>query len=1151
MSARAEVPADTAERQERVSDPTVSAWVSANAGAGKTTVLVRRVIRLLLAGNPPARILCLTFTKAAAANMANKILETLSNWVRLDDGALDQAIGEVSALAPTPALRATARRLFAQALETPGGLKVQTIHAFCDRVLHQFPMEARVQAGFEVVDEVQEEQLLRRAREAVLTEAANDPAGPLGRALSIAVAAATDDSFNMALAESVRGRRKLLRLGEIGGETAVAEALGLSADISTGSIAKEILASPHLPRSEWETAARSLREGSTADRDLANRFVAAANVPDEGRLFAYLEVFLTGDGKLRSRSRFFTKEIAKRHPVLAERLDREFERMTGLIDRYRTAEALERTAALLTLATETIQRFQALKRARGALDYSDLIEKTADMLADTGAAWVLYKLDGGIDHVLIDEAQDTSPEQWSVIDKLTEEFFAGRGAREDRDRTIFVVGDEKQSIFSFQGAAPKKFGEMLKAFKLRVENAGSEFRAEKLKLSFRSARGVLEAVDTVFGRPEAFRGLVSADENSTIHEAIRTKAPALVEVWETEKPADDEEGVLPWDAPLDARSETSPTVKLAQRIASAVKFWTGGGLAIEDRKTRELRAPNPGDVIVLVRQRGPLFDAILQALKKADIPVAGADRLKLSEHIAVMDLMALGDALTLEADDLALACALKSPLFGLDEDDLYALAHGRAGTLAASLSARADENARFADTAQKLARWRKEASALRPFDFYSRVLGRDKGRERMLARLGHEAADAIDEFLARALSYERTETPTIAGFLNFLRRAGTEVKRDLEVESNSVRVMTVHGAKGLEAPLVVLADTTSIPDGRGTRLHDLPGTEAFIWAGKKPLDSEVEQAARLAADGLREQEYRRLLYVALTRAADALIVCGFESGIALKEGCWYRLVRDALEAGDPSELLAADAPYAKAMRWRAAPGPAMKAADAVPEKMITLAPWLTEAAETTPPGPRRLVPSQFDPDDEPRSPYAAAAPGALDPRRRGDLMHRLLQYLPDVRADARRDAAARWLARIAGDLPASDRAALAAEAMRVIAEPALAELFGPASRAEVDVLVREPDAEFEMFGRIDRLAVTADAILVADFKTGAPAADAADVPLRYVQQLAIYRDVLARVYPGLAMQALLVWTAGPAIHKIDAARLEAAMVEAIGKTAPG
>ncbi|MCC6949258.1 MAG: double-strand break repair helicase AddA [Bradyrhizobiaceae bacterium] len=1135
MSASYQVPDETRRKQEQVSDPAVSAWVSANAGTGKTTVLVRRVIRLLLAGNPPARILCLTFTKAAAANMANKVLQTLSRWVRLDDAELDAAIREVSNEEPTPALRATARRLFAEALETPGGLKVQTIHAFCDRVLHQFPMEAGVQAGFEVLDEVQEADLLRRAREYVLIEAANAPKSTLGQALETAVAAASDDSFDKALNEAVRGRRKLARLDELGGAAEVARALGLVPGDSVAAVKQEILNSGPLPRSEWTSAAAALLPfgGNAAKR--GEQLQRAARASDDAvAVEDYFSVFFTGDGDPRDEGGFGTKKARDAAPDLYARIFAARDRLIPLRDRLAAVRALERTSALFMLVQATIKRFEQEKRTRGALDYSDLIEKTADMLADTGSAWVLYKLDGGIDHVLIDEAQDTSPEQWSVIERLTEEFFAGSGARADRERTIFVVGDEKQSIFSFQGADPRLFGEKRNDFERRVTGAGQIFHPEKLLLSFRSAVGVLGAVDAVFKREVAYKGLSSGDETNPIHQAIRTRAPALVEIWDTEKPADEPDTSLPWDAPIDAQSETSPTVKLAQRIAAAVKRWTEGGLAIEDRETKTLRAATAADVIVLVRRRGPLFEAILQALKQADVLVAGADRLQLTEHIAVMDLMALGDTLLLEADDLALACALKSPLFGLSEDDLYAVATGRKGTLAASLAAKAETNPRLKDAAEKLARWRREAASLRPFDFYSRVLGRDGGRRQMLARLSHEAADAIDEFLARALAYARTETPSLAGFLHFLRRTATEVKRDLEVESDAVRVMTVHGAKGLEAPLVILADTTTIPDGRNTRLHDLPESEAFVWAGRTDSESLREQAARAAVEELRLAEYRRLLYVALTRAADVLVVCGAEGERELKDGCWYRLVRDAL-AEELVEMPASGS-EGTVFRWRPEAAATIVPGAKVEPAQTDVPPWARQPAPAARPAPRRIVPSQFDPDDAPRAAFTPAAPGAIDPRRRGDLLHRLLQHLPGVPAEKRQDAAARLLGAVAKDLPEAEHTRLTEEAICVIEEPALAALFGPASRVEVDVVARLPAGE--VMGRIDRIAMTPDAILVADFKTGTPPAPAEPTPENYLFQLAVYRQALARIYPGKAMRALLVWTAGPAIREISVAALD-------------
>jgi ATP-dependent helicase/nuclease subunit A len=1153
MNSPLPVPVETLRKQEQVSDPSVSAWVSANAGSGKTTVLVRRVIRLLLDGNPPARILCLTFTKAAAANMANKVLETLSRWVRLDDGALDAEISAVSPLTPTPALRATARRLFAQALETPGGLKVQTIHAFCDRVLHQFPMEARVQAGFEVLDDVQEADLLRRAREATLIDAANDPAGELGRALSIAVASASDDSFNLALAAAVRARRKVERLADLGGRAEIARALGLESATTVATVVDEILDGRVLPRSEWMSVAAALLPVGGNATKCGERLRQAAGSRDDGSAVeAYLSVFFTEKGEPRDDGGFGTKKARDSAPDLFARLLAERERMIALRERLYAARALERTTALVTLARATIARFEREKRARGALDYADLIEKTADMLADTGSAWVLYKLDGGIDHVLIDEAQDTSPEQWSVIEKLTEEFFAGAGAR-GRERTIFVVGDEKQSIFSFQGADPRLFGEKRDDFRDRVTKSGQTFHPVDLLLSFRSARGVLAAVDAVFERPQAYAGLSSGDRKNPIHEAIRSNAPALVEIWETEKLPDDADDSLPWDAPLDARGEASPVTRLAQRIADAIKSWTTGGFAIEDRKTGTLRVPRAGDAIVLVRQRGPLFDAILQALKKSGVPVAGADRLQLHEHIAVMDLAALGDALVLEADDLALACVLKSPLFGLTEDELFDLAVARSGTLAASLATLAQTNSRFAAVADRLARWRSEAAVLRPFDFYSRVLGRDRGRERMLTRLGLEAADAIDEFLARALAYEKTEAPSIAGFLNFLRRAGTEVKRDLEVESDAVRVMTAHGAKGLEAPLIILADTTSLPDGRQDRLLGLPDSEAFVWIGRKDFDSGRERVARTAANDLREAEYRRLLYVALTRAADALIVCGHEGRDRLRDGCWYRLVRDALEAGEPSGLVRTEVPYATegVLRWRPE---RLASAEFVPPgaaHAITREAWLDRAATPAATAPRRITPSRFDPDDVATTASSRPSDGALDPRRRGDLVHRLLQHLPTIAVSERKKAAARFLATFGHDLNEAIHDSLAEEAIAVMGLPELAVLFGSQSRAEVELLAQIPGVDArEISGRVDRLAVTEDAVWFADFKTGKRPSDKQGTPGNYVKQFAVYRDVLARIYPDRAMHALLVWTEDTAIQEIPVERLDAAMAGIMGQITP-
>ena len=1153
------LPEKTRQAQENASDPAVSAWVSANAGSGKTTVLVRRAIRLMMAGTPPARILCLTYTKAAAAHMANEVLRVLSLWVRLDDAALDAKLAEVDPAPVSDARRVKARQLFAAALETPGGLKVQTIHAFCDRVLHQFPFEARVPAGFEVLEGVVEQDFLARARLDVFMKAASDRDGELGRALARAVAVASDQGLAAALDEAVRERRELQRFFEHHGanaDAAIAAALGLQAKDALIRVEKEIIDGKHLPRAEWSRIATKLHalDGNARKRGEALA-AAAANSDPAAAIEEYFSVFFTGDGDPRADGGFGNQGARAQEPNLFARLIKERDRLVPLRDKRAAATARERSAALLTLAAAVIRRYEAMKADRGRLDFGDLVGKTADLLSDTAAAWVHYKLDGGIDHILIDEAQDTSPEQWTVIEKLAEEFFAGRGAREDRPRTLFAVGDEKQSIFSFQGADPARFDAMRREFTKRSLSADLPFADEKLTLSFRSMRGVLEAIDKVFERPEAHGGLSSSDPGKTIHQALRAEAPALVELWPTVKPdpKDDEDG-LAWDAPLDAEAETNPAVKLARQIAAAVAHWTSGGLAVTDRQTRETRVARAGDVIVLVRRRGVLFEAILRALKDKGVAVAGADRLDLVEHIAVMDLMALADALLLEHDDLSLACALKSPLFGLTDEDLMALAPGRTGTLAATLDEKSKTDARFKPAAKKLADWRKEARKLRPFDFLSRVLGRDRGRELILGRLGDEAADAIDELLARALAYEQTEAPTLAGFIAFLRRAGAEVKRDLEIESSAVRVMTVHGVKGLEAPIVVLADTTGIPaDGRhDPRLLTLPvpgappgAPDAPVWALGKKFDSKNLGDARLTARGKREEEYRRLLYVAVTRAADALVVCGYESERSkLPEGCWYQLVHDALR----QDMEEQDAPGFEGKVWRLKPTPTQSAEKQLAPAIarIEQPSWLKLPAPPPRPLTRVIAPSRAMADAVMERTRSAPAAG-LDPLRRGKLVHALLHALVLIPPSERLDRAKSFLTE-AVDVTEKERDALAAEAIAVLGHADCAMLFRENSRGEVPIFARREleSGPIEIAGRIDRLAETADAVHIADFKTDRKMAVPNEERFSaYVGQLALYREALRPLYPGKAVRAHLVWTVKPAIEEIPVAALDAALQRAI------
>src|SRR5262245_16681133 len=722
MSGRRKIPAAALARQIAAANPERSVFVSANAGSGKTHVLAQRVINLLLRGEDPAKILCITFTKAAAANMATRVFDTLAEWTILDDDVLDERIRLTTGKSPDAAQRAVARRLFASALETPGGLKVQTIHAFCTNLLHQFPFEADVAARFEVLDDNATAHMLNQLMLDVLLEGATRPDGALGKALATAVAAAADVTFKDVIAETI-GKRDLITawIARAGGVPQAIDELtrtfGLAPGDSLKAVENEYFSSAGILQADWPALIDVFSSGSKTDREHASSLSAALNATGRERIENYLDVFCTDDRE--GRASVLTKKPAEANPQWAARLNAEKERVCQLLAREFALHARDRSAALITVAAAVIERYRAEKERRGLLDYEDLIDKALTLLRDastrsTAAAWVLYKLDLGINHVLVDEAQDTSDKQWDIIKILVAEFLPG-GARGNVRRSLFAVGDEKQSIFSFQGAVPHKFAEMREHFRAVHETSEVAFATERLDYSFRSAIGVLEAVDAVFKQPAAFRGL-TADPAWTVHQPLPDALPGEVEIWDLIGPDEKEPGKEGWDAPFDTTSETSPSVKLAAKVARTVRGWIAKG-------TR------PGEVLILVRQRGPMFEAVIRALKKAQIEVAGADRLVLSEHIAIMDLLVLGDALLLPNDDLALATVLKSPLFGFDDDKLFKLAYRRKSSLRSALRTRTGEDEAFAAAASALEDLAKKARALSPFEFYAHVLGAFKGRE--------------------------------------------------------------------------------------------------------------------------------------------------------------------------------------------------------------------------------------------------------------------------------------------------------------------------------------------------------------------------------------------------------------------------------------
>jgi ATP-dependent helicase/nuclease subunit A len=772
----------------------------------------------------------------------------------------------------------------------------------------------------------------------------------------------------------------------------------------------------------------------------------------------------------------------------------------------------------------------------------------------------LFKIDGGIEHILVDEAQDTNPDQWSIIERLAEEFFAGKGAS-DSLRTLFAVGDEKQSIYSFQGANPARFGAVGRAVRQRAGALGLDFHEVPLTLSFRSVPAILEAVDHVFARDEAAQGLTFIEGATITHHAHRQGEAGLVELWtpEAEAKAQPAPAFEPWnEGPAGARSVDA----LCKRIATQIDHW----LKNKDLLVSQGRPVKAGDILILVRRRDPFTTPMIRELKRLRIPVAGADRMRLMDQLAVQDLVALADVLLMPEDDLALAVVLKSPLFGLDDGLLFDLAYGRTGSLWSALKAKAAEDARFAEPRERLSTWLGRADLLPPFEFFAELLGADDQlmRRRMLTRLGPEAAEAIDEFLDRALEFDREAAPSLQGFVNHLRAGDVEIKRDMEQERDQVRIMTVHGAKGLEAPIVFLPDTCMLPRAQGPRLYPLPRSGAppgevahIVWpAGRNDLDVLAD-----AKDAVRRgeiEEYHRLLYVAMTRASDRLYVCGWQGQKNKpEENSWYELIAHGL-GGHLAETASHDGAEVKRMESAQAkpvkPGEIKEAAEAIaPLPAWASAPAPRERARPTLAPSRLALAPDGAPQNSEQPPLGPAALGTDDRYARGRLVHALLQHLPNVAPDSQERAARAFAAVRGAGLDQTLRDEIVAETLAVIRNPDFAPLFQPGSLAEVPVVATlgEGDGAFALDGQIDRLAVLDRDLLIVDYKTNRPPPQfPEDVAEVYINQLAAYRAALARLFPGRNLRAALLWTDGPKLMQIPSTMLDDAerrILRAVGE----
>ncbi len=1122
-------------KQRAASDPTVSAWVRANAGTGKTHVLVQRILRLFLSGADPRSILCLTFTKNAAAEMETRVLAKLGEWATSEDEALIAKLGQLLARAPSEAELAVARSLFAAVIDAPGGLAIMTIHSFCERILRRYSFEANVPPGFGVLTEEEARDALSKATAQAFASAKS---GALHDALNAVVAYAGEADFSRVLNAMLGHRNEIMHLLQVSSaddpvhdiEAKLRRLFLLLPEDTSESLT--LSAASVLSAQTLKEAIAALSQGAPTDQKAAERFQAAALAASAEQKCALLKAaFTTTAGG--PRQSLMTTAIRKQTPFLNDRLMHAQAAFLALDERICGLKVVEATTALMRLTVAIFDRYEAEKRARAAVDFDGLIEKTLSLFSrDDAGSWVLYQLDGRIDHILVDEAQDTSPEQWEILESLTSDFFAGVGAR-TTPPTIFAVGDEKQSIYGFQGAAPELLARNGASYENKVRGAGFRWRSVDLDLSFRTLAPVLGAVDGVTGALPGLR-----DSGSASHIAYRRDDGGLVELWEPERGEKEDKGTV-WEPEAAVAPVAKPSEALAARIAAHIKRW------LENNEGPGLcgRRIEPGDILILLRKRQPMARLLQSALKREGIPVSGADRMALLDELAVKDLLSLAGAMLQSEDDLALAEVLKSPLFGFCDGDLFELAFGREISLWQALenAARDAGAGKYAFAAAKLAAWQDLAHRLSPFAFFAHILEAEGGRKAFAARLGPECFDAIDELLNLAEAFEARAQASLSEFLVFVRQGASEVKRETDQAAREVRIMTVHGAKGLEANIVILADACSNRSAQAAPVFLARGErgEAAIpvWAIKGASGLPPIAVVKNDLNGADRRELGRLLYVAMTRARDRLYIAGFHKR-ELPAGCWYETIKSAL-----APKLQETVDFEGRLVWRH--GAILRSGSFKASPQDSPVKELPHWLDAWPPKEPRLPilsPSRISGRfDEAHAREGSPGRDRKMAQAEGVLIHRLLEVLPALAAADRPGAASVIARAFSGELSARERGAAVECVLALLSSEVLAGDKGRVlPEAGVAVTLQDHSGRCRgiIAGQADRIFVSESEIKIFDYKSGAISATAG-LSFPFHAQLSAYRLALRRIYPSASVRAALIDTRSIAVVQTEDAELDA------------
>lgn len=1113
-------------RQRQASDPASSIWVTASAGTGKTTVLTNRILRLLLpqpdgmVGGPPSKILAITFTKAGAQEMSLRLSKILSEWAVIAETDLVKRLRDLLGRIPAHNEIEASRRLFAQISDEPGGMKIMTIHSFCQSVLGRFPLEAGITPNFKALEEHEATSLLLQATNLVIEN--DDPV--IAKAFSQIAQTINEEQFFKLIKNIASERGQFTKILKKNSNTDDLIEKQKDPDI----ILKNACLLDKAHEKNIRISIKILQEhGTKTDQERAEKISNWIEKIQEERIGTfndYTKAYLTKEEKILAK--LAGSDASRAFPEITEILTVEAQRILNVKDQINEARSRILTKNLMLIGQKILEEYETAKNQIGALDFNDLILKTIELF-NKSTSWVLYKLDQGIDHLLIDEAQDTNPEQWELIEKLSEEFTSGINAHES-NRTLFVVGDEKQSIYSFQRASPDEFFRMHDQFRKKFENAKMAWNDVPLNISFRTTQTALDIVDTVFSTPELNKSL---SKNEIKHLSFRTGQAGLVEIWPVCKDTETEE-LDPWNSPLTISEGSSGATKLAGMIAEKIRSW----IDHEEKLPSRNRPIKPGDIMILFRTRNAFFNQVSKALKDKKIPVSGIDRMILNEQIVIQDLLAFAEFSLQPHDDLTLAVILKSSLLGMDEQALYDLAYNRNASLWQTLNQSHHHDVR--DYLKKIINLSRNVT---PFSFFNFLLhdtcpaNRKSGLQAIRERLGDDATDPVEEFINSVQTFESSDIPSLQQFLHQQKSKIIEIKREMNSAGDFVRLMTIHGAKGLEAPIVILPDTMRIQRGSPSQPERRllwPNKSALkmpLWSPRSDMSFKIFEEKLDAIDERLDEEYQRLLYVAMTRAEDRLYIGGYRGKREPLRDSWYFSIKSGLESIEQTELLPdgglrLNNPQIKPADRTQKPSEKEKINESLPAWLMTPAPEEESQIKSSQPS------HQLDSESKAISPLKNQNEHRF---RRGNLTHKLLEILPAISETNRKISAENYLTRFASDLSQNIRNDIISETLKILENPEFAPAFGPGSLAEVPITGILDDGS-AMNGRIDRLLITENEILIVDYKTNRPPPqNAKDVPLIYRKQMQLYVEILKKIYPDKTTSCALLWTDGPRLMPIQ------------------